>query len=431
MATDFKELNDQIQTSWSQMKEVIDRQATELKKHEEVSGETKAALEKYNARLDSLEAEQKAARLATSRPMLGVVNGDWRTPSPSQEAAEHKAFFFKMLAVGMENTDRETGKAFRDMFGVKRGSDLDDKLTMTVNIRGEQKALSVGDETAGGYLAPPEFIQDIIKGVQLISPIRPLAQVRQTNRRSVQYPVRSGVFAAKWVSETGTRSETAGLTYSLEEIPNYELYADVLVSDQDLEDAAFNLEQEILDNCTEQFAKAEGAAFVNGSSVGQPEGILTNANITPDTQAASATGNLTAGGLITCWTNLKTVYAKQATWLMNRSLIGQCRSLVDTQGRYLWEPGLADGTPPNLLGSPYVEVPDMPNTPTTAATTTYPVIYGNIKRGYLIVDRIAVIVRRLQEKYAETGQVAYLVRKRVGGQVVLPEAIRKIGCAHT
>jgi HK97 family phage major capsid protein len=49
----------------------------------------------------------------------------------------------------------------------------------------------------------------------------------------------------------------------------------------------------------------------------------------------------------------------------------------------------------------------------------------------LIVDRIAVIVRRLQEKYAETGQVAYLVRKRVGGQVVLPEAIRKLGAVHS
>src|SRR6185503_1068125 len=132
--------------------------------------------------------------------------------------------------------------------------------------------------------------------------------------------------------------------------------------------------------------------------------------------------NVTAAGLIAIWGNLKTVYSKQATWLMNRATIAQIRGLTDSQGRFLWEPGLADGTPPNLLGSPYIEVPDMPSTP-SATGTTFPILYGNIKRGYLVVDRINVVVRRLQEKYAESGQIAYLVRKRVGGQVVLPEAI--------
>jgi len=205
----------------------------------------------------------------------------------------------------------------------------------------------------------------------------------------------------------------------------------VLISDQDLEDSVFNIEQEILDNCTEQFAKAEGSAFVNGSGVGQPEGLLTNAGISATNQVTSATGAITAAGLIQIWADLKTVYSQQATWLLNRQSIASVRSLVDLQNRYLWEPGLADGTPPNLLGSPYVEVPDMPNIPSVASTTSYPIMYGNIKRGYMIVDRINVVVRRLQERYAESGQIAYLVRKRVGGQVVLPEAIRKLGAVRT
>jgi HK97 family phage major capsid protein len=44
----------------------------------------------------------------------------------------------------------------------------------------------------------------------------------------------------------------------------------------------------------------------------------------------------------------------------------------------------------------------------------------------LIVDRIDISVLKMVEKYAEQGQVAFLIRKRVGGQVVLPEAIRKL-----
>ena len=428
---DLQAINDKIQTAWDAMKKTIEEQAAEIKASGDERAELKEKLERQETAIQGFETEMKALQVAAQRPAMDYTDVERKKRFRSEEHERLSSLFWTTMRHGIETLQDEERKSVQRNFSTKSLlKDDPDERKMRVLFDVERKALSVGDETAGGYLAPPELVQDIIKGVQLISPIRPLAQVRQTSRRSVQYPIRSGVFAAKWVAETGTRAETAGLTYALEEIPNHEMYADVLVSDQDLEDAVFNLEQEILDNCTEQFAKAEGAAFVNGTGSGQPEGILTNANVSSDAQTASANGNVTATGLITIWGNLKTVYSKQATWLMNRATIAQIRGLVDSQGRFLWEPGLADGTPPNLLGSPYIEVPDMPNTPSVTGTT-YPILYGNIKRGYLIVDRINVVVRRLQEKYAESGQIAYLVRKRVGGQVVLPESIRKLGAVHS
>lgn len=425
-----KEINDQIQVAWAAMKKVIEEQADEIKRHGEERAELKGQVVKMEADIQHFEDELKKAQAAAQRPSLDYGDAEKKSSYRNEEHERLSGLFWQTMRNGLDTLDSEERKAVQQNFSTKsllQGDPDERKMRVLFDI--EKKALSLGDETAGGYLAPPELVQDIIKGVQLISPVRPLAQVRQTSRRAIQYPVRSGVFAAKWVAETGTRSETAGLTYALEEIPNHEMYADVLVSDQDLEDAVFNIEQEILDNCTEQFAKAEGAAFVNGSAQGQPEGILTNATVASDayTMASSGANAHTLGPtmFITTWGNLKTVYAKNATWLLNRAAIAQARGLVDAQGRYLWEPGLADGTPPNLLGSPYVEIPDMPNVPSSAGSASC-VVYGNIKRGYLIVDRINVVVRRLQEKYAESGQIAYLVRKRVGGQVVLPEAIRKM-----
>jgi HK97 family phage major capsid protein len=414
------------------MKVHMDQQQEEIKRYGQQSAEREAIIQRYNDKISELESEMKSLRSAAHRPIVAGPMATQVTPRANMDAesARRHSLFFKAMRHGVPSLpDFERGE-MQKLYSLKNLVDPDERERTTVHY-GEGKAMSLGDETTGGYLAPPEFVQDIIKGVQLISPIRPLAQVRTTSRRSVQYPVRSGVFQAKWVSEVGTRSETAGLTYALEEIPNHELYADVLISDQDLEDSVFNIEQEILDNCTEQFAKAEGSAFVNGSGVGQPEGLQTNAGISATNQVTSATGAITAAGLIQIWADLKTVYAQQATWLLNRQSIASVRSLVDLQNRYLWEPGLADGTPPNLLGSPYIEVPDMPNIPSVASTTSYPIMYGNIKRGYMIVDRINVVVRRLQERYAESGQIAYLVRKRVGGQVVLPEAIRKLGAVRT
>ncbi len=137
----------------------------------------------------------------------------------------------------------------------------------------ERKALTVSNDSTGGYLAPPEYVRELLKTVTEISPIRSIARIRSTGARSIQVPKRTGQFAAQWVSESGTRSETTGWNVGLEEIPAHEQYALVDISEQDLEDSVFNLEAEMQSEFSEQFAKAEGAAFVSGDMVGKPEGF--------------------------------------------------------------------------------------------------------------------------------------------------------------
>ena len=160
----------------------------------------------------------------------------------------------------------------------------------------EKKALTVSNDTTGGYLAPPEYVRELIKTITEISPIRSISRVRNTGQRSIQIPKRTGTFAAQWVSESGTRSETTGWQVGLEEIPAHEMYALVDISEQDLEDSVFNLEAEMQSEFTEQFAKAEGTAFVSGNAVGKPEGILTNSDVGEANSGAGAA--LTGDGLI-------------------------------------------------------------------------------------------------------------------------------------
>lgn len=98
------------------------------------------------------------------------------------------------------------------------------------------------------------------------------------------------------------------------------------------------------------------------------------------------------------------------------------RKLKDAQGSYIWQPGLADGTPNTILGQPYVEVPDMPD----VAADTYPIIFGDLRRGYTIVDRISLSILRDPFTQATNGNIRFIARRRVGGQVVLAEALRKL-----
>lgn len=291
-------------------------------------------------------------------------------------------------------------------------------------INDEYKSLAVTPDTAGGYLAPVEFVREIIKGETEISPVRTLARVRQTAQKSVQIPKRTGQFAAQWVAEQGTRSETTGLTYGLEEIATHEIFALVDISNQMLEDSAFNMEQEISSEAIEQFALAEGTAFVTGNGVGKPQGFLSAASVLTTNSGAATT--VTADGLLTLKHAIKTAYTRNANFLLNRTTLGSVRKLKDNNNQYLWMPGIANGKPNTIDGDPYMEMPDMPN----EGAGLKPVAYGDFRRAYTWVDRISMEMLRDPYTQATSGNVRFIVRKRVGGQVVLAEAIRTLTCAE-
>ena len=60
------------------------------------------------------------------------------------------------------------------------------------------------------------------------------------------------------------------------------------------------------------------------------------------------------------------------------------------------------------------------------AQNAFPVAFGDFRKAYTIVDRISLSILRDPYTQASTGSIRYIARKRVGGQVVLAEAIRKL-----
>lgn len=296
-----------------------------------------------------------------------------------------------------------------------------DQRKLLDEVTAEAKALNITDDTGGGYLAPVEYnMEEILKTIVLFSPVRALARVRQTAAKSVVIPKRTGLLSAVWASESGQRNPSAGLAYGDLEIPNYEIYAIVDISNQMLEDSAFDMGAEITAEVTEQFAVSEGQGFVSGNGVGKMEGFITNAAVQAQATHSGASTGLTADAFIALYHNLKTAYARNGVWSMNRQTVGQARQLKDGDGRYLFMMSPNGEAPNTFLGAPYVEVPDMPN----VAAGAYPVAFGDFYKGYSLVDRIELVMLRDPFTQASSGAVRYWFRKRLGGMVTMPEAIQ-------
>jgi len=285
----------------------------------------------------------------------------------------------------------------------------------------EKKALYESDDTLGGFYAPTEYVADLIKSVTEISPIRSIARVRQTDKRGIEVPKRTGQFSASWVSETGTRSETTGYTTGLQQIDAHELYALVDISQAMLEDSAFDLESEMGSEFAEQFAKAEGTAFVSGSGVGQPLGF-TDASAGVSSTNSGDNSALTANGLYDLVYAIKSEYLGNARFVMNRTTFSKVLQLEDTAGQKVFHVGLnlVSGAPSTIAGFPYVLATDMPD----VAGSAKPIAFGDFSRAYTVVDRVNLSIMRDPYSQATSGNIRYVARRRVGGQVVLAEAIQ-------
>jgi HK97 family phage major capsid protein len=283
----------------------------------------------------------------------------------------------------------------------------------------EVRALVVGDDTKGGYLAPAEFQAEVIKGIVEISPIRQAVRVQSTGAGSVILPKQTGRPTASWVGEDEERDET-GMTYGQLEIPVHELACYVDVSMKLLEDSAINVESEVASELAQEFAVKEGSAFSNGDGAKKPVG-LQRAAIAKVKEAAAAAA-FSADELIDLMWLLPAQYRSNASWLMNGKTLGTVMKLKDGQGNYLWQPGLQAGQPSTLLGRPIIEDPSMADIGANAS----PIIVGDFAKAYRIFDRVGMSILRDPYTQATKGLVRFHARRRVGGAPVLTEALAKL-----
>ena len=395
---ELKEIHESIQKTWADFKVMNDAIITEQKAQGGNVALMKDGLDRVHKRLDDLETETKAAQ----RPGKAAT-GDGR--EATVEAAERKAAFMEWARYGEVRTESLATKSLLVKDNDKGGS--------------ERKTMTVANQATGGFLAPVEYVREIIRGITEFSPVRQLARIRTTSAKAVQIPKRTGVTAATWVGETTTQTEATNPTIGLEELATHELTGFLDVSAEDLEDSAFNLEAELAMEMAEAFGTAEGLAFISGTGVVKPEGILTNADVS--TTNSGHASQVTADGLIAIFYDLKDAYARNSQWLMRRATIKAVRQLKDGQSQYLWAPGLAGDQPSSLLGRPIYESLDMP----AVAADANAIVFGDVRRAYLVLDRLAVSMMRDPYIKAMNNTIRFYWRKRVGGQVVLPEAIRK------
>jgi HK97 family phage major capsid protein len=296
--------------------------------------------------------------------------------------------------------------------------------------RGDMSTLSDPD---GGFLVP-EQLEKIIDRVAVDScAMRRIATVKKGLRGDYKRPFSQGGAGVGWVGEIETRAETDTPTLTLFTPPWSEAYALLKATQVFFDDANSDVAAWLQDEIIKSELELEGTAFITGSGVKQPKGLLSYDAVADASWEWGKLGYI-ASGEATAFTNpdilftlqhsLKGAYRRNGTWLMNSNTWEAIRKFQDGNGNYMWRPGLESGQPEILLGKP-VEIDD--NMPDIAANAC-PLAFGDFRRSYLIGDHAAGR-RILRDPFTQKGFVLLYVTKRIFGGIINFEGVKLLKIA--
>jgi len=284
----------------------------------------------------------------------------------------------------------------------------------------QQKAYSIGTDTAGGFEVPQDFDSALYEVELKWAPMRQAATVVSVSSEKYEriQNVHGGV--AGWVAETGARAVNTNSAFGQFKPVFGELFSNWAASQRLLDDAALNLEGHITEEVGRQMAVTENLEFTTGAgSAGtSPKGILaytpsasptfgTNINLVK----SGTSGTIVADTLLDVPPSILAGYRAGSVWMMAAATLATIRKLKDTANNYLVGP-LTSAAPSQLLGFPILENEDVP----AVAASANCIVFGNVKRGYIIADVKGT--RILRDPYSNKPYVNFYVTKRVGGGVI-------------
>jgi HK97 family phage major capsid protein len=202
----------------------------------------------------------------------------------------------------------------------------------------------------------------------------------------------------------------------------------VAIDNELLEDQDADIIGMLQENFSEAITDAEDNAFTTGGGVGQPFGVMNNANL-------RASGKYIAGGvaaaltdsthngidaLISMQQKVWAQYRNQGYFAMNSQTEGVVRQLKDANGQYLWQPSTQADKPATLLGRPII----YPEYMDDIGANKFPIAFGAFNKAYRIHDHSSgLMVKRDETTEAEADQTLFRIRKRLGANYVAPDAL--------
>lgn len=292
-----------------------------------------------------------------------------------------------------------------------RGAYSKDLLkAMRTNFKQVSNLLQEGVDADGGYLVPEEYDKRIIDALMEDNIMRGLGTIITTSGQH-KINIAATKPAAAWIEE-GEALQFSDAKFAQTLLDAHKLHVAIKITEELLYDNAFNLENYIITEFGKAMANAEEDAFLNGDGTGKPLGLF--AETGGATIASTLTAAIKSDDMLELIYALKRPYRKNAKFILNDQTLLAIRKLKDNNGAYMWQPSYQAGEPDKILGYDVF---------TSAYAPANAISFGDYSY-YNIGDRGVRSMQELRELYAGNGMIGYVVKERVDGKLILPEAVQ-------
>jgi len=357
------------------------------------SGEIQAKWDKLNEKQEALKAS--ADRLEHEAKLRNEVEGiaPRQTPAIAGETVKPRA-------------TAEYKAAFNEYLRKPKGS-VDGRFL---------NALQVGTNSEGGYVTHEEFQTSVEREMVNYNPFRQYATVITTGGdRNIPFESTRG--AASWTAEEASYPESDP-AFGRVTLGAHKLAKIVKVSEELVNDSDFDLFGYLTENFAEAFGVAEENAFLNGTGSGQPNGLLTIAG-----DVGTAETAVTEDALDDLFWGLGAAERRNGVFCFGDSSLRSISKLKNSNGDRIWQPGLTAGAPDTILGRPYINSDHMGD----AANSPEEIVgyFGNLSK-FIIADRTDMVIQRLDERYADSGQVGFRAYRRTDANAAITSAHKSL-----
>jgi HK97 family phage major capsid protein len=380
----------------------------EMKTHlDAADAEGRGAYDKAEQRFDTLSEEiEKLERHANNEQKLSKVDRSKIVNLDHHEDEDR------------DETDQDV--AYREAFEsyVVRGmADLNNEQRNLLRLgwQGDTRAAGVGTGSAGGYLVPQGFRADIIERQKQYGAVQAVATVLDTQTGNpLPWPTNDDTGNVGALLAENTQASEQDVTIGTAQLGAYKYTSKIVrvslefLQDVDWMDAEAFLQRKF----SERLGRIHNQHFTTGTGSSQPQGIVTGA--TSGVTAASTTA-ITSDELLDLIHSVDPAYrTSRAKFMLSDTALKGVRKLkASGTGEYLFQPSAQAGTPSTLFGSEYIVNQDM----AVPATGVKSVLYGDFEAGYVIRLVKAFELIRMNERYADYGQVGFVAFDRADGLV--------------
>lgn len=300
--------------------------------------------------------------------------------------------------------------------------DDEDHINKALSDMGLVRATQTTTTTGGGYTIPRGFMAELEKALLEYGGMWEAARIVKTSKgNTMDWPTVNDTNNKAYLLAESTSAATSAqaVVFGTQAFEAYKYTSGLVqVPTELLEDSEFDIASELVSMLAERIWRGTNEAFTIADGTNKPKGITLGATYGGSTSNDTA---LVYDDFVNLEHSVDPAYRKStgAGWMFHDTVLKEAKKIKDSQGNPIWA-NMTNGAPASILGYKYTINQDMPifwGGNATDNDSDKTMIFGALKK-YIIRQVRSMRIVRLNERYGELDQTAFVVFFRVDGDTL-------------